>query len=70
MTTTTRTTIFRLGLAAGAAFATLAIAGQASACAGAGVVTRIDGNPASVSIKHADGGSATVVRLRPACLDA
>ncbi len=61
--TTTKTTTFRLALAAGAAFATLALAGQASACAGAGVVTRIEGNPAAVSIKRADGGAVARPRV-------
>jgi len=54
---------FRLLLAAGAGAAALALAGHAAAadCAGAGVITRIEGDPAAVSIVRA---GAKVARPR------
>lgn len=61
--TTTKAFTLRLGLAAGAAIGALALAGTASACDGAGVVTRIEGNPASVSISHAGGGGVSRPRV-------
>ena len=53
----------RLALAASAAFAVMAVAGQASACAGAGIVTRIEGDPGAVTIKRADGGGVARPRV-------
>jgi hypothetical protein len=54
--TMTRSSAYRLLLAGGAGLMAMALAGQASArCSGAGVITRIDGDPGAVHIRHADG---------------
>lgn len=60
---TTKTSVVRVSLAAGVAAAVMAFAGAASACDGAGVITRIDGDPAKVSIKRAGGGQVSRPRV-------
>ncbi|MGA0599115.1 hypothetical protein ACO2Q3_00250 [Caulobacter sp. KR2-114] len=61
--------IERLLLAAGAAVAALAFAGAAqAACVGAGVVTRIDGNPAGVNIARAGAAVSRPRVLEVVCV--
>lgn len=59
----------RLLLAAGAGLAVLAFAGAAqAACVGAGVVTRIDGNPAGVNIARAGAAVSRPRVLEVVCV--
>jgi hypothetical protein len=45
------------------ALSTLALSTQAFACTAAGVIIRIEGDPAAISIRHADGGQVTRPRI-------